>query len=448
MTDVGSEEEEEEPPVEENYGEAVSTPNSNSNSNPPCDYEMGEGELGEEQVLPPPKVPVDETTILSAVTPLEDIPAVCYFWSKYCKSTKSTSATGSLDREPKLPLKVRERDRNNCVFHASLSEQVSHLSLHACHFIPHAKGDDYVKRLVRNHEVPLEDQMRVVDTPLNAVCMKDTWHKYVTRAVAAILLVRSLQQDWACTNRCLIDSSQKRTSSSSLRPVLANPILTCCVPRKSRTTVANLSRLLNVLVSSAARRNASRHCRPNKPPRPLSERLPRGSATIARRPLRTPGGSRRRKQQQSSQQNGTWLISPLGGGTRNSKSLPSHSTMTRSSFFSILSRGQREWVMEMCEAFPRIHPHSCGRAHVFPSPRCTPRIPAPRAIHALSIVHRGQAARRAAGRAPARRTWVLLPRPRPRPRTRTLIPSRDNNSNGTNGPNGVGTSSSVGRPRP
>ncbi|KAJ6568224.1 hypothetical protein DFH09DRAFT_1155022 [Mycena vulgaris] len=190
MTDVGSEEEEEEePPVEENHGEEVSTPNSNSNSNPPCDYEMGEGELGEEKVLPPPKVPVDETTILSAVIPLEGIPAVCYFWSKYCKSTKSTSATGSLDREPKLPLKVRERDRNNCVFHASLSEQVSHLSLHACHFIPHAKGDDYVKRLVRNHEVPLEDQMRVVDTPLNAVCMKDTWHKYVTRAVAAILLV-------------------------------------------------------------------------------------------------------------------------------------------------------------------------------------------------------------------------------------------------------------------
>ncbi|KAF8195719.1 hypothetical protein K438DRAFT_1826402 [Mycena galopus ATCC 62051] len=31
--------------------------------------------------------------------------------------------------------------------------------------------------------------MRVVDTPLNVICMKDTWHRYVTNAAAAILLV-------------------------------------------------------------------------------------------------------------------------------------------------------------------------------------------------------------------------------------------------------------------
>ncbi|KAJ7132281.1 hypothetical protein C8R44DRAFT_46829 [Mycena epipterygia] len=42
----------------------------------------------------------------------------------------------------------------------------------------------YVERLERYHEVPPEDQML-----LNIICMKDTWHKYLTKARAAILLV-------------------------------------------------------------------------------------------------------------------------------------------------------------------------------------------------------------------------------------------------------------------
>jgi hypothetical protein len=60
MTDVGSEEQEEEKPaVGKNHGES-----------------------GEE---PAPTAPVDETTILSPAAPLEEIPAICYFWSK-CES--------------------------------------------------------------------------------------------------------------------------------------------------------------------------------------------------------------------------------------------------------------------------------------------------------------------------------------------------------------------------
>ncbi|KAJ7132282.1 hypothetical protein C8R44DRAFT_46863 [Mycena epipterygia] len=127
MTDVGSEEKEEEPAVEENHGES-----------------------GEESVLPLLKVPVDETTILSPAAPLEEIPAICYFWSKFAdaprvldlqmisnrKSTKSASDTGSLNRGSLLPPKVKERDRNNCVFHASISEQVSYVTVQACHFVP------------------------------------------------------------------------------------------------------------------------------------------------------------------------------------------------------------------------------------------------------------------------------------------------------------------------
>lgn len=61
MTDVQSEEEEEEPAVVKDHGESK-----------------------EEPVLP--KVPVDQTTILISAQ-LEEIPAICYFWSKCeCKN--------------------------------------------------------------------------------------------------------------------------------------------------------------------------------------------------------------------------------------------------------------------------------------------------------------------------------------------------------------------------
>jgi hypothetical protein len=48
----------------------------------------------------------------------------------------------------------------------------------------------YVERLERYHEVPLEDPMRVVNTSLNAICMKDSWHKYVDRSLVARTGVR------------------------------------------------------------------------------------------------------------------------------------------------------------------------------------------------------------------------------------------------------------------
>jgi hypothetical protein len=59
LTYVRSEEEEEEPAVEETHGE-----------------------LRQE---PARKVPVDEATILSPAAPLEELPTVCYFWSR-CES--------------------------------------------------------------------------------------------------------------------------------------------------------------------------------------------------------------------------------------------------------------------------------------------------------------------------------------------------------------------------
>ncbi|KAJ7488996.1 hypothetical protein FB451DRAFT_1552917 [Mycena latifolia] len=173
MTDVGSEEEEQQQPaVEENHGES-----------------------GEE---PAPKAPVEETTILSPAALLEEIPAICYFWSKYAprvldlqmisdrKSTKSTSDTGW---ESRLPPSVKERDGDTCVFHASIPEEVSRDCVQACHFVPQSKGNEYVECLERFHEVSPEDQMHVVDTSLNVICMKDSWHRYVTKARAAILLV-------------------------------------------------------------------------------------------------------------------------------------------------------------------------------------------------------------------------------------------------------------------
>ncbi|KAJ6606542.1 hypothetical protein DFH09DRAFT_1120528 [Mycena vulgaris] len=172
MAGVPEEEEEEEPAVEENHGES-----------------------GEEPV---PKVPVDETTILSPAAPLEELPAACYFWSRYAprvldlqmiSDRKSTSDTGSLDREFRLPPSVKERDGDTCVFHASIPEEVSRDCVQAWHFVPHSKGDEYVKCLERFHEVPQKDQMHTVETPWNVVCMKDSWHTYVTKARAAILLV-------------------------------------------------------------------------------------------------------------------------------------------------------------------------------------------------------------------------------------------------------------------
>lgn len=121
-----------------------------------------------------------------------------------------TSDAGSLNREYLLPSKVKERDRHNCVFHAGVSIQVSHITVEVCHLVPHSKRNEvrsfcpwsllpcllsmqYAERLKRYHEVPLEDQMRVVNTSLNAICMKDSWHKYVDRSLVAILPVRSLE---------------------------------------------------------------------------------------------------------------------------------------------------------------------------------------------------------------------------------------------------------------
>jgi len=157
--------------------------------------EENHGESGEE---PAPKVPVDETTILSPAAPLEELPAACYFWSKYAprvldlqmiSDRQSTSDTDFLNRQSRLPPSVKERDGDTCIFHASIPGEVSRDCVQACYFVPHSKGDEYVKCLERFHEVPQKDQMHTVETPWNVVCMKDSWHRYVTRARAAILLV-------------------------------------------------------------------------------------------------------------------------------------------------------------------------------------------------------------------------------------------------------------------
>lgn len=214
---------------------------------------------------------------------------------------KSTSDSGFLNREPRLPSNVKERDGDTCVFHASVLKEVSRDCVQACHFVPHSKGNElrsffpwpllpcllsmqYLECLERFHEVPQEDRMHSVDTPWNVICLKDSWHKYVTKARAAILLMRSLEQDWAythCTNRYQIDSSQKKTSIS--RPNLAlkkmaNHIRICYTEKKSHTTTANLSRLLPILVS-AVTQNIRRplHHLNRAPP---SECLLRGSATL------------------------------------------------------------------------------------------------------------------------------------------------------------------------
>ncbi|KAJ7615102.1 hypothetical protein DFH06DRAFT_1146157 [Mycena polygramma] len=146
------------------------------------------------------KPPVDQATILSYTACLEKIPAVCYFWSKYAprvldlqmisdrKSTKqSTSSTGS-KRDTRIPTIVKKRDQT-CVFHASTSHTASLDLVEACHIVPFSKGDEYVQHLEHYHEVPEEDQMGTVETPLNIISMKDSWHTYVSRSRAVIMLV-------------------------------------------------------------------------------------------------------------------------------------------------------------------------------------------------------------------------------------------------------------------
>ncbi|KAJ7267665.1 hypothetical protein B0H12DRAFT_1229953 [Mycena haematopus] len=177
---------------------------SKVNSDDDADEDATMTDVGSDEQEEPPlkeEPPVDETTILSPATPLEEIPVICYFWSKYAppvsdlqmisdrKSTKPTLDPGSLSRNSRLLRSVKERDGDDCVFNASLGRQTAPLLVQACHFVPHSKGDEYIERLERFHEVPLEDQMHVVDTPLNIISMKVTCHMLVTRAVAAILPV-------------------------------------------------------------------------------------------------------------------------------------------------------------------------------------------------------------------------------------------------------------------
>ncbi|KAJ6532055.1 hypothetical protein B0H19DRAFT_466340 [Mycena capillaripes] len=180
MTDAGSEEEEEEP--------------------------VAEGHDKPEEDTP--KIPVDQETILGPATPLEQIPATCYFWSIDAprvmdlemitdrKTTKSISSTdpGFVNRESWVSFSVKDRDGDTCVFHASVLKEVSRVSVQACHIFPHAKGDAYVKSLECYHEVPEEDCMNTVETPLNVVCIKDTFHTYLAKAYASILPVRRLEQ--------------------------------------------------------------------------------------------------------------------------------------------------------------------------------------------------------------------------------------------------------------
>ncbi|KAJ7052138.1 hypothetical protein C8F01DRAFT_1376223 [Mycena amicta] len=128
-------------------------------------------------------VPVDEATMLNPVAPLEELPAVCYFWSKYAprvmdlrmtsdrKTTNasSNSDSGSFNREAWLAFLVKARDGDTCAFHASIPTHVSRALVQACHLIPQSKGNAYVEHLERFHEVPQEDQMNTVESSRNIV---------------------------------------------------------------------------------------------------------------------------------------------------------------------------------------------------------------------------------------------------------------------------------------
>ncbi|KAJ7066134.1 hypothetical protein C8F01DRAFT_1122286 [Mycena amicta] len=156
-------------------------------------------------------VPVDEAMMLSLVASLEELPAVCYFWSKYAprvmdlrmtsdrKTTNasSNSDSGSFNREAWLAFLVKARDGDTCAFHASIPTHVSRALVQACHLIPQSKGDAYVEHLERFHEVPQEDQMNTVESSRNIVCMQLVWHIYMAKSWAAILHVpnRFLSKD-------------------------------------------------------------------------------------------------------------------------------------------------------------------------------------------------------------------------------------------------------------
>ncbi|KAJ7145347.1 hypothetical protein C8R43DRAFT_1012433 [Mycena crocata] len=107
-----------------------------------------------------PKIPVEEMSILDRVTTIEELPARCYFWSKFAPlvpdllmiSDRKLTETTLDARESWLREDVKERDGNICVFHASSPMDVSHDCV------------QYLQHL-------------------------DSWHKHLIRARAGILMV-------------------------------------------------------------------------------------------------------------------------------------------------------------------------------------------------------------------------------------------------------------------
>ncbi|KAJ7355711.1 hypothetical protein DFH08DRAFT_506427 [Mycena albidolilacea] len=255
----------------------------------------------------------------------------------------STSDTGFLNRESR----VKERDGDTCVFHASIPIEVSRDCVLACHFVPHSKGDEYVKCLERFHEVPQEDQMHTVETPWNVICVKDSWRTYLTKARAAILLV---------PNRFLsnedIDFTPKSRFKEDGKPYSDLP------PREEESYDNSQSQ-----------------------PSPTHPRFQGCSATWRTRSSRT--GNRRRKSSRASLgASHQWA----GISTRNSPNLPKHPSTTSLSWScNILWQGAREWALPTCGPFHTIPLHSCGREHIFPLSRCTRRTPAPCGGHSLPI---------------------------------------------------------------
>lgn len=168
----------------------------------------------------------------------------------------------------------------------------------------------YVERLESFHDVPPEDQMHVVDSPMNAICMKDSWHKYVTRGRAAILLVRSLEQDYGLHS----PHEQVPNKFFSKEDIRFTPKGRF----KNDGQPSDLLRREDESYDDGQSEPSPPHPRfrseeeyqppassPDRTPPP--ERLPTGSARMTKRPLRRPSGSMR-KNWQSRQRNEPWRI--------------------------------------------------------------------------------------------------------------------------------------------
>ncbi|KAJ7906266.1 hypothetical protein B0H13DRAFT_2333600 [Mycena leptocephala] len=194
----------------------------------------------------------------------------------------------------------------------------------------------YVERLERYHEVSLEDPMRVVNTSLNVICMKDSWHKYVDRSLVAILPV---------PNRFLSKEDINFTAKPRFN-VPGQPYASMLRPEDDCSE--DDYQLPEQTLFERVRKNDE------KATAEVKWKQEDGKEAVNAAELITaPGYPKFKKPREEPFNDESQLV------------------------LQYLSRGPWEWVREMYGPFPITPLHFCGTAHVFPSLRCTRRIPAP-----------------------------------------------------------------------